>query len=129
MTYEERAIWIRQGVLLILALGIGGAVWFFPDRKPAKAPETASDEEAAAIVYDLEFYHYHVPGMPESEEIADSLDKVDKKYGRYVRVNRVDITQNPELAKAEKVTRPPKVVMMAGDGGLKRVGKDLRPEV
>ena len=137
--------------MLTLALGIGAAVWLFPD-KPAAAPVTASAEEAAAIVYDLEIYHYHVPGMPESEEIADSLDKVDKKYGRYVRVNRVDITQNPELAKAEKVTRPPKVVMMAGDvrackfqgvwtypqierkveeilRGLKRMSKDWRPEV
>jgi hypothetical protein len=67
-------------------------------------------------------------------------------------VNRVDIAAHPEIAQAEKVTRPPKVVMMAGETrackfqgvwtqaqvekkveeilrGLKRMGDDWRPDV
>ena len=147
MTHEERAKWIIRGFLLFLALGIGGGVMLYPDRKP-KVDVT----DGEAVVYDLEIYHYHVPGNAESEQIADSLNKIGKKYERYVRVNRVDITAHPEIAKAEKVTKPPKVVMMAGDvrackfqgvwtyaqiewkveeilRGLERMGKDWRPDV
>lgn len=147
MTHEERAKWIMRGFLLFLAIAVIGGAWFFPSSKP---PDTTA--EAEAIVYDLEIFHYHVPGMPESEQIADSLSKIGSKYEKYVRVNRVDITQNPELAKAEMVTKPPKVVMMAGEvrackfqgvwtydqierkveeilRGLERMGKDWRPDV
>lgn len=151
MTHEERAKWIIRGFLLFLALGIGVGAWFYPKHEE-KAATATSGAEAEAVVYDLEIYHYHVPGNPESEQIADSLNKIGEKYEKYVRVNRVDITAHPELAKAEKVTKPPKVVMMAGDvrackfqgvwtyaqiewkveeilRGLKRMGKDWRPDV
>lgn len=147
MTHEERANWIRRAFLLVLAIAIAAAAWFFPEGKPEIA---VSDEPA--VVYDLEIYHYHVPGNAASEQIADSLNKIGAKYEKYVRVNRVDITAHPELAKAEKVTKPPKVVMMAGEvrackfqgvwtyaqiewkveeilRGLERMGKDWRPAV
>ena len=98
--------------------------------------------------------HYHVPGNPGSEQTADILNQIARRYGIQVKVIRVDITACKEAAKAEAVTVPPKVVLMAGntracdyDGrdlwsypkvqqkvdellhGLERVGKDWRPQV
>jgi thioredoxin-like negative regulator of GroEL len=96
--------------------------------------------------------HCHVPGNPASEQMADILNNIARRYGDQVKVIRVDIIAYPELAKAEKITSPPKVVLMAGvtrasefQGlwpqpqveqkvdeilrGLKRVGKDWLPEV
>jgi thioredoxin-like negative regulator of GroEL len=147
VTHEERAKWITRGFLLFLAVGILAAVWFYPDKKPPVA--------AAGIVarHDLEIVHYHLPGNPESERLADYLNAIEAKYkSGQVLVTRVDITARPDLAKAEKVTKPPKVVMMAGEvrackfqgvwtqvqierkveeilRGLKRHGKNWRPEV
>jgi thioredoxin-like negative regulator of GroEL len=84
--------------------------------------------------------------------MADILNHIAKRYGTQVKVVRVDIIAHPEVAKAEMVSRPPKVVMMAAgmrackfEGlwtqsqvgrkvdellhGLERVGRDRRPEV
>ncbi len=120
----------------------------YPTPKPA--PKAASGQAVAK--HDLEIIHFHLPQNPESEQIADSLNKIAKKYGEQILVTRVDINAEPERAKAEKVTKPPKVVMMAGNvrackfqgvwtdvqierkveeilRGLKRVGKDWRPDV
>lgn len=120
----------------------------YPTPKP-EPKAVASQEEAK---HDLEIIHFHLPQNPESEQIADSLNKIAKKYGEQILVTRVDINAEPERAKAEKVTKPPKVVMMAGTvracrfqgvwteaqierkveeilRGLKRVGKDWRPDV
>lgn len=122
-------------------------VWLYPGKKPEVA-----GAEAEAISYDLEIYHYHVPGNPDSEEMADILNKIGSKYEQYVRVTRVDIAAHPEIAKEQKVTKPPKVVMVAGEvrackfqglwtqaqverkveeilRGLKRMGPDWRPDV
>jgi thiol-disulfide isomerase/thioredoxin len=96
--------------------------------------------------------HCHAPGNPASEQMADILNNIARRYGDQVKVIRVDVIAFPEFAKAEKVTSPPKVVLTAGvrreseiQGlwpqksveqkvdeilrGLKRVGKDWRPEV
>lgn len=147
MTHEERAKWITRGFLLFLAVALLTGAWFFPETKPKE--DTAKED---TIKYDLEIFHYHEPGNPESEQIADNLNRVGRLYDKYVKVTRVDITAHPELAAAEKVTKPPKVVMMAGETrackfqgvwtfdqielkvreilrGLKRVGADWRPEV
>ncbi len=147
MTHEERAAWIRRIFILLLSMGIVAGVWFYQKDDPAPPPRT---EVAAG--YELEIIHYHQPGNPESEQIADSLDKVGSKYHQQVFVTRVDVTANPAAAKARGVARAPQVCMMAGDQeafafqglwpyfqierkveeilrGLKRVGKDWRPEV
>ena len=149
MTHEMRATWIGRAFLLFLAVGVGVGVCLYP--KP-NAATTAANTEAAVVEHDLEIIHYHLPANPESEQIADILGKVGKKYGAQVLVTRVDIAANPAAAAAEKVTKPPKVVMMAGTvrackfqglwtqtqierkveeilRGLKRVGKDWRPDV
>ncbi|MBC8128363.1 MAG: hypothetical protein H8M99_14575 [Gloeobacteraceae cyanobacterium ES-bin-144] len=144
MNHEERANWIRRGFILFLAVCVGAAVWFYP--KPKAATSTAPP------IHDLEIIHYHLPKNPESEQIADMLNNIGKKYGKILKMTRIDITAHPDLAKAEKVTKPPKVVMMAGEirackfqglwtqpqierkieeilRGLKRVGKNWRPDV
>lgn len=120
----------------------------YPTPKPE--PKAVATQEEAK--HDLEIIHFHLPQNPESEQIADSLNKIAEKYGEQILVTRVDINAEPERAKAEKVTKPPKVVMMAGTvrackfqgvwtygqierkveeilRGLKRVGKDWRPDV
>lgn len=137
-------------LMLLLAIGVG--VWLVPEKEPPAEAKAESEPQKPAVVYDLEIYHYHEPGKPESEEIATSLDKIGTKYARYVHVNRIDITRQPELAKAEKVTHAPTVVMIAGDvracqfqgvwtfpkiehkieeilRGLKRMSKDWLPQV
>ncbi len=148
MTHEERAVWIKRGFIVFLALGIGLAVLFYPEKKPETTAKTAVDEKSHALV----ILHFHQPGNPESEEIAKSLNEVGRKFEKQVLVTRIDVTKEPERAKAEKVTKPPKVVMMAGQervckfqgvwtepqierkveqilSGLKTAGKDWRPPV
>ncbi len=111
--------------------------------------EAASKKRGSLVVG---IVHCHVPGNPESEQLADSLNGVAKKYGSQVQVIRVDIVAFPAFAKVENVTNPPKVVMIVGTArvfefqglwprpqierkvdeilhGLERVGKDWRPEV
>jgi thioredoxin-like negative regulator of GroEL len=82
----------------------------YPTPKPEPKTVAAPEEAKHAI----EIIHFHLPQNPESEQIADSLNRIAKTYGEQVLVTRVDINADPERAKAEKVTKPPKVVMMAG---------------
>jgi hypothetical protein len=121
----------------------------FKDGQIAAILDEASKKRGSLVVG---IVHCHVPGNPESEQLADSLNAVAKKYGSQVRVIRVDIVAFPAFAKAENVTNPPKVVMIVGPArvfefqglwprpqierkvdeilhGLERVGKDWRPEV
>lgn len=100
----------------------------------------------------LGILHCHAPGNLESEQMAERLDQVAKKFGPHVQVVRADVVAFPAIATAEKVTQPPKVVMVlegervfAFQGlwplqqinrkveevlyGIKRVGKDWRPQV
>ena len=149
MTHEERATWIRRGFVLFVAVCVVVGVLLYPSKKPEAKNDSAN---AAEATHDLEIIHFHLPKNPESETMADYLNKVETKYNGQVLVTRVDIAADPERAKAEKVTKPPKVVMMAGTvrackfqglwtqaqierkveeilRGLKRMGKDWRPEV
>jgi len=121
----------------------------FKDGQIAAILDEASKKRGSLVVG---IVHCHVPGNPESEQLADSLNGVAKKYGSQVQVIRVDIVAFPAFAKAENVTKPPKVVMIVGTErvfefqglwprpqierkvdeilhGLERVGKDWRPEV
>ncbi len=152
MTHEERAVWIRRGIIVFLALGICLGVLFYPEKKPETTAKPAVEEKNDPKNYAMEILHFHQPGNPESEQIAKSLDEVGRKFEKQVLVTRIDVTKEPERAKEEKVTKPPKVVMMAGQerackfqgvwteqqielkveqilSGLKTAGKDWRPEV
>lgn len=146
MTHEERAAWIQRGFVLFVVVVVAAAAWFFPKKQAPPPPQ------AAAPTHLIEILHFHLPNDPASEQIADHLNKVQAKYGGQVLVTRLDVNQHPERAKEERVTRPPKVVMMAGTirackfqglwtqlqierkvdeilRGLKRYGKDWRPDV
>ena len=154
MTHEERASLIKKAMLLVLVALVVGGVWFYP--KPVeKAPpkENATTAPPVAEAEDvLQIVDYHLPGDPNSEKLAEILNKVQKKYDRQVNVTRVDVKAHPELARAEGVKRAPHVIFSAEkqkvdefEGlwtqeqvekkveeilrGLKRVGKDWRPTV
>ncbi len=100
----------------------------------------------------LKILHFHLPGNPQSEETADHLNQISKRYEKQVLVVRIDVRENPGWAQAEQVTASPTVIMTAGTlpawkiqglwpypriqskvdellHGLLRVGKDWRPEV
>ncbi len=111
---------------------------------PPKA--VVSPENGLALV------HYHLPANPDSEKLADILNKLQTKYGKPVSVTRIAISRFPENAKAQGVTQAPHLVFISGTEkvfefqglwtqpqvemkvdeilrGLKRVGKDWRPTV
>lgn len=146
MTHEERATLIKRIFFLVLASSIGAGVYFYPQKK-VEAP-------AAAVVADnrLAVVHHHLPGDPASEQIADILNKVGKKYDKYLVVNRVDFKKSPEVGKAQGVTKAPHVIVLSGGEkvyefqgpatqiqverkveeilrGLKRIDKNWRPPV
>lgn len=152
MTHEERAVWIRRGIIGFLALAVCVAVLLYPEKKPEAATKPAVDEKNDPKNYALVILHFHQPGNPESEQIARSLGEIAEKFEKQVLVTRIDVTKEPERARAEMVTKPPKVVMMAGQervckfqgvwtedqitrkveqilSGLKTAGKEWRPEV
>jgi thioredoxin-like negative regulator of GroEL len=100
----------------------------------------------------VKILHFHLPSNPDSEMIADCLNTVAVKYNIQVLVVRLDVAAHAALSASEKVTDRPKVLIIAGDRrtcefegarpkewiykrvdealwGLRRVGKDWRPEV
>jgi hypothetical protein len=134
---------------LLLAAVVVAAAILLPPWKPKPEPEVRA---APTPVHLLEIVHYHRPGAPDSERTADVLNQIKAKYGEQVLMTRVDVVAHPDRAVAEKITRPPKVVMLAGTSRefefsgwwpldrverkvdeilhkLKRVGKDWRPPV
>ncbi len=152
MTHEERASLIKRILFVGVVIAFAAGVWLYqkPVAAATKKPEnqvvTLSPEKGLAII------HHHRPGDPASEQLADILNKVQKKYGKLVVISRVDFTSHPELAKAHGVTKPPHVIIISGKEkvfefqglwsqaqvelrvdeilrGLMRVGKDWRPTV
>jgi hypothetical protein len=152
MTHEERASLIKKLLFPGVVVAIVAGVWLYPkpggeaSENPAPQVVTQSPEDGLAII------HYHLPDDPASEQLADILNRVQKKYGKLVIISRVDSTRHPELAKAHGVTKPPHVIIISGREkafefqglwsqakvelkvdeilrGLKRVGKDWRPAV
>lgn len=149
MTHEERATWIRRIFILFLSTGVIAGAWFY---RKTELPPPPPPPAATATDYDMEIIHYHDPDSPQSVQIALSLNEIGKKYAMQVLVTRVDIRANPLVAKTRGVKSAPHVSMMTGKTeafafqgvwprdkierkveeilrGLKRVGKDWRPEV
>jgi len=112
MSREARAIWIQRSLMLLLAAAILGGVWFYRERVQHKI---TAPLKAAGPKHSVEIIHYHQPNNPDSERIAGILNNVEGKYAGQVLVTRVDINANPERAKAERVTKAPAVVIMAGN--------------
>ena len=135
--------------LLLAAIVVAAAI-LIPRWKPK---EDAAKSAAPPVPEHLmEIVFYHKPGLPDSERMADVLNEITGKYGKQVLVTRVDLATHPDRAAAENITRPPKLVMLAGQSReyehngfmprdqaekkideilhkLKRVGKDWRPPV
>jgi thiol-disulfide isomerase/thioredoxin len=188
MTSEKKAALVRNGIILLLVIGIPAIVFAPRKEKPnqkenkpaAEAVQTTTtakggpveianfnstnklkDGQINEILAEaarkrggivVGIVHCHAPGHPDSEQMADILNNIARRYGDQVKVIRVDITAFPEFAKTEKVTTPPKLVLTAGTvraaelqglwpqpqieqkvdeilRGLKRVSKDWLPEV
>lgn len=146
MTHEERAKTIMRTFYGVLFIVIVAAVYFFPKPVEKKKPVVAKESDALLIA------HFHKPGDPASEQIADVLNKVQKKYDKLVIVSRIDVTKQPEEAKKQGVKKPPHVVISTAEKkvyefqglanqvqverkveeilrGLKRIDKDWRPPV
>lgn len=125
---------------------------FYPEKAPESTAKKALDPKKDPKNFEMHILHFHQPGNAESEQIADSLNEVGRKFEKQVLVTRIDVTKEPDRAKEEKVTKPPKVVMMVGQerackfqgvwteqqierkveqilSGLKTAGKDWRPAV
>lgn len=95
--------------------------------------------------------HCHLPGDPASEQLADTFNLIQKKYGKLVAVTRVGFPAQPTDWQAQGI-KLPYVMMIVGKEsvfqfqglwsysqvekkveeiifGLRRVGKDWRPVV
>ncbi len=146
MTHEERAKRITRIFYGVLSLIIVVGVYFYPKPVEEKKAEVVEESDALRIA------HYHLPDDPASEQIAEVLNKVQKKYDKLVLVSRIDVSKQPELAKAQGVKKPPHVIFSTVEKkvyefqgianqsqverkveeilrGLKRIDKDWRPPV
>lgn len=146
MNHEDQAKLIKRIFYLVLALAISAAVYFYPEPKVELSAAAAVKDDRLLLV------HHHLPADPASEQIADILNHVEKKYDKYLRVSRVDFKKSPEVAKVQGVTKPPHVIVFAGSEkiyefqgpateaqverkieeilrGLKRIDKNWRPPV
>jgi hypothetical protein len=148
MTHEERAKLIKRIFMPLLIVAIVAGVWFYPKPTAKVSAEQVviSPENGLLIVL------HRLPGDPASDQMAEILNRVQTKYGKQIIVSQVDFKLNPDVSKAQGVTQPPHVVIIAGTEkvfdfqgswtqakvefkveeilrGLKRVGKDWRPPV
>lgn len=145
MDHEERAKVIKRIFYLVLAIAILTGVYFYP--KPKVDKPTLEVPNDALIIE-----HYHLPGDAASEQIADTFNKIQKKYDKLVEVRRIDAKKQPEIAKTQGITKLPHVVFTFEKRkvyefqglfseeqiekkvdeilrGLKRIDKDWRPPV
>ena len=58
--------------------------------------------------------HFHLPGDPASEQLADIFNAIQKKYGRLVTVNRAGFQVQPEDWRVQKKIKLPYVMMIVG---------------
>ena len=108
--------------------------------------QVVSPDKGVAIV------HFHLPGDPASEQLADIFNAIQKKYGKLVSVIRVGFPAQPLDWQTQKGIKLPYVIMIVGTEnafqfqglwpqpkvekkveelifGVRRVGKDWRPVV
>jgi hypothetical protein len=135
-----------------------GVLYFMPPKDAGSEEILALLEEEAARrgrrIPCVIAVHFHTPGQADSEDIADSLNRIDVKYCKQVLVVRVDVTTplGGRWAVLETATRTPDVLLTAARQradriqgampypkiekkidlllfGLERAGRDWRPEV
>ena len=123
-----------------------------------RTPKDPSNDQVKSILKNVvgpdggvAIIHCHLPGDPASEQLADTFNLIQKKYGKLVAVTRVGFQAQPTDWQAQG-TKLPYVMMIAGKEnvfqfqglwsysqvekkveevifGLRRVGKDWRPVV
>jgi|GEM_PF-3422540 len=96
--------------------------------------------------------HCHLPGDPESDQLVEVFNRVQKKYGQVITISRVEFKSQPENEPGQEFLKLPLVKMIVGKEqvfqfqgfwnqakvehqmdlilfGLKGVKKDWRPAV
>lgn len=96
--------------MLAVFVAIAAGVWFYREKmNKVRLPAPVASPRHA-----IEILHFHLPNHPASEQLADHLNFLETKYTGQVLVTRIDATAHPERVKAEKVTQPPEVIILAG---------------
>lgn len=126
MTEEQRVSLIRKFFVLFLVIAIGAGTWFYhhskkdgfaslllrlkldlPDEKPP-AELSPKREDCLTII------HFHLPGNPASDQLANVLTKVGNKYGEYVDVTQAGFQAQPKDWLANAGIKLPYVLMITG---------------
>jgi hypothetical protein len=163
MASEQQSALIKRILFFLLLVVIGLAVWFYPrskgedlEKKAKKKITSGAEEvpirESLRQGNPVTIIHFHLPGDPASEQLADIFNAIQKKYGRLVTVNRAGFQVQPEDWRVQKKIKLPYVMMIVGKEnafhfqgswnyasaekkveelifGVRRVDKDWRPTV
>ena len=163
MASEQQATLIKRILFFLLIVVIGLVVWFFPRSKgedPQKkvkkiinlGAEEVPIQKSVRQGNPVTIIHFHLPGDPSSEQLADIFNAIQKKYSPLVTVNRAGFEVQPEDWRVQKKIKLPYVMMIVGKEnafhfqgawnyagtekkveelmfGVRRVDKDWRPIV
>lgn len=112
MTREQRTEWLRRSIVTAIFLGIATAAWLY--RENIAQLREVKTVVTPAPKHELDLLHFHQPGNPHSEQMADHLNALQTKYTGQILVTRIDVAADPQRAAAERVQRFPTVLIMAG---------------
>ncbi len=162
MSSEQQSTLIKRILFFLLLVVIGLVVWFFPrskgdlEKKVGKKVTLGAKEvppqKSLRQGNPVTIIHFHLPGDPASEQLADIFNAIQKKYGPLVTVNRAGFQVQPEDWRVQKKIKLPYVMMIVGNEnvfhfqgawnyagaekkveelifGVMRVDKDWRPTV
>lgn len=128
MTEEQRGSLYRKLIVIFIILGAGTWAWVYPYSvdgwlskfklmlKFNPEPEAPAKMAARPENY-LTIIHFHLPGEAASEQVAEVLNQVGKKYGNYVEVNRAGFEVQPaDWMERAKIKLP--YVLMIHDGKI-----------
>jgi Thioredoxin len=149
MTREQRTEWLRRSIVAAIFIGIATGAWLYRENiaRLSGTPQMI----APAPKHELDLLHFHLPGNPNSEQMADHLNALQTKYTGQILVTRIDVSAEPQRAAAERIQRYPTVLIMAGSSreleirglwprdrieqrleeilrGLRRMNKDWMPQ-
>ena len=111
MTREQRTEWLRRSIVAAIFIGIATAAWLY--REDIAQLREAPRAIAPAPKHELDLIHFHQPGNPQSEQMADHLNALRTKYTGQILVTRIDVAGDPQRAASERIQRFPTVLVMA----------------
>jgi hypothetical protein len=112
MTTEQRSKWAYRALMLIIASAVVCGVWLYREKIANMTPPVSF---AAGPKHSVEILHFHLPGQPDSETLADHLNHVENRFFGQVLVTRIDVRSNPERVKAEQIRSTPEVIILKGN--------------